>query len=92
MENDTYIGELNQLRESQIAVVDQIDRIRDSYHGQIPADLERIQNDALKIIHDIDEIRERRNDELQSRPFRPQPVRPATKIPAAAASFFDVRL
>lgn len=77
MQNDTYIDELNQIRERQLAVIDEIDTIKSRYRNQIPADLEKIQGDALMIVHDIDEIRKRREDELQSRPFRPTPRAPA---------------
>jgi len=66
--DDTYIDELNQLRDRQTAVLDEIDKIRDRF-GILPAAIERIQGDALKIVHDIDEIRERRKDELHAGPF-----------------------
>ncbi len=67
--NDTYIGELNQIRERQTAVLDEIERIRADYHNQIPAELEDIRNNALDILKQIDEIKDRRETEVFGRPL-----------------------
>lgn len=65
--NDSYIEALNQIRERQIAVLEEIDRVREKHHNSIPAELERIQGEALRIVHDLEEISERQETELLSR-------------------------
>ena len=56
--NDNYSDDLAQIHERQMAVLEEIDEIRER-HGILPPEIEKIQRDALSIVHDIDQLRER---------------------------------
>ncbi len=61
-DNDNYIHDLNQIRERQLATLDEIDQIKDRYTGATLDEIEWIQNHNLKVLFEIDEIRKRRED------------------------------
>lgn len=89
MQNDTYLGELNQIREKQLGVIAEIDEIKERYANQIPADLEKIQGDALMIVIEIDEIKKRREDELQAGfASSGQPHRPTNRTSEQGSPLF----
>ena len=65
-DDDSYLAELNQIRERQSEILDHVDRLKDTASGQAVNDLHKIQGDALKIVNDIDEIKERVENGRQS--------------------------
>lgn len=56
--NDSYAEDLNQIRDKQVAVLDEIDQIQ-TRSGHLPPEIAQIQADALSLVHAIDEIREK---------------------------------
>ncbi|CAN5355451.1 hypothetical protein BH10ACI2_BH10ACI2_00310 [soil metagenome] len=95
--NDTYTDDLNQIRERQTAVLDEIDEIQ-KRHGVLPHEIEKLQSDALSIIYDIDEIKKRREDEVQTHSAASArgSTAPMQKLPkmviSAPGYFFDSTL
>jgi hypothetical protein len=65
-DDDIYIRDLNQIRDHQLAMLGEIDEIRLRSQGTLPDEIERIRKDAQKTLDDIDEIRERREHEVQA--------------------------
>lgn len=55
--NDSYEKELNQIRERQQAVIDEIERVREANGGIVPTEIETIRADSLRILDEIDELR-----------------------------------
>jgi hypothetical protein len=70
MQDDNYLEELNQIRDSQVDVIDAIDKIKRSRKGEELPELNKIQSDALAIVYEIDEIRERVQNEQNTRAAR----------------------
>lgn len=68
--NDNYGNDLNQIRERQQAVVDEIEKLRERSGGIMPIEIEQIRSDALEILDELDEIRKQHDGELQSRATR----------------------
>lgn len=64
--NDSFLDELNQIRERQADVLDEIDRIKENRSGSELRDIEQIQSNALKIIFEIDEIKDRVRNRLDA--------------------------
>jgi hypothetical protein len=64
--NDNFIEELNQLRDRQMEVLDEIDAIRGRHEGETLGEIDKIQSGALLVILDIDEIRKRVQNDLQT--------------------------
>lgn len=63
--DDTYIEDLNQIKDRQKAVLDEIDRIREKY-GTVPKAIEEIQANAVAAVIEIDAIRERESTRLKA--------------------------
>lgn len=78
--NDSYAEDLNQIRDKEVAVLDEIDAIQ-RRHGILPHEIEKIQSDALAIVYEIDQIINRRRGDIEARPFLPPHAFP--KLPAA---------
>lgn len=56
--NSSYEQDLNQIRERQVAVLAEIDEIQERY-GTLPAELAKIQSDALGIVHKLEGLCQR---------------------------------
>ncbi len=82
--NDSYVDDLNQIRDKEVAVLDEIDAIQ-KRHGILPSEIEQIQSDALAIVFEIDTIIERRKGELEARPVLPPHAFPKLPAPTYAA-------
>lgn len=71
--NDTYVRDLNQIREKQLEVLEEIDEIQ-KRHGILPHEIEKIQGEALAIIHEIEQIQQRRQGDVEMRPVNVWPL------------------
>jgi hypothetical protein len=72
MDNNTITGDLNQIRDRQLEVIEDIDRLKTA-DETLARDLEQIQDEALRVILDLDDILKRRKDSCHNqsgdRPF-----------------------
>lgn len=56
--NFNFSDDLEQIRERQMAVLEEIDAIRER-NGTLSPEIDRIQANALAIVYEIDEIKKR---------------------------------
>ncbi len=61
MDDGTFITDLNQIRAGQMSLIKQVERLRRKRKGD-SANLKKIQDDALRTLNEIDEIRKRVED------------------------------
>lgn len=64
--NDNFIEDLNQIRDRQVELLDQIEECKIGEWGTTLSQLFHIQTKALKVLDDIDEIRKRCEDSSHS--------------------------
>ncbi len=72
MNQDTFEEDLNQIRKTQLEIINEIDEMKDKATGADSDDLARIQNEANRVVFEIDEIRKRRDNTYNTRTARSQ--------------------
>lgn len=66
MNNIDHIEDLNQIRERQQAVIDEIDEIKARRPDGESDDLDQLRAESLKLLSEIDEIKKRCDDNDQA--------------------------